>query len=58
MDFPDIAAALTIIATTVGSTVRVMHTLNQMDRELFELRREFSAHGERISRIERKLDLD
>lgn len=58
MPFADIAAALTIIATIVGSTVRVMHKLNQMDRELFELRREFSAHGERISRIERKLELD
>ena len=57
MDFPSIAAAVTIIFTIVGSTVRVMMKLNQMDRELLALRMEFTNHGERIARIERKLGL-
>jgi predicted thioesterase len=57
MDFPSIAAALTIIATIVGSTVRVMMKLNQMDRELLSLRMEFQQHNERIARIERKVGL-
>lgn len=57
MDFPSIAAASTIIFTIVGSTVRVMMKLNQMDRELLALRMEFTNHGERIARIERKLEL-
>jgi hypothetical protein len=58
MPFTDVAAALTIIATIVGSTVKVMIKLNAMDRELLELRRLFSAQDERITRIERKLDIE
>lgn len=57
MDFPSIAAAATIIFTIVGSTVRVMMKLNQMDRELLALRMEFTNHSDRIARIERKLEL-
>lgn len=57
MEFPDLAAALTIIATIVGSTVKLMVKLNQMDRELLELRRDFAAQNDRISRIERRIDL-
>lgn len=57
MEFPDLAAALTIIATIVGSTVKLMVKLNQMDRELLELRRDFAAQNDRISKIERRIDL-
>lgn len=57
MDFPDLAAALTIIATIVGTTVRVMAKLNAIDRELLEARRDLSDYGNRIRRIEEKLDL-
>lgn len=57
MDFPDLAAALTIIATIVGTTVRVMAKLNAIDRELLEARRDLADYGTRIRRIEEKLDL-
>lgn len=57
MPFPEIAAALTIIATIVGTTVRVMAKLNSIDRELLEARRDLSDYGNRIRRIEEKLDL-
>ena len=57
MEFPDLAAALTIIATIVGTTVRVMAKLNAIDRELLEARRDLSDYGNRIRRIEEKLDL-
>lgn len=57
MDFPDLAAALTIIATIVGTTVRVMAKLNAIDRELLEARRDLADYGNRIRRIEEKLDL-
>lgn len=57
MDFPDLAAALTIIATIVGTTVRVMAKLNAIDRELLEARRDLADYGSRIRRIEEKLQL-
>ena len=57
MEFPDLAAALTIIATIVGTTVRVMAKLNAIDRELLEARRDLADYGYRIRRIEEKLDL-
>lgn len=57
MDFPDLAAALTIIATIVGTTVRVMAKLNAIDRELLEARRDLADYGSRIRRIEEKLHL-
>lgn len=57
MDFPDLAAALTIIATIVGTTVRVMAKLNAIDRELLEARRDLASYGTRIRRIEEKLGL-
>jgi len=57
MEFPDLAAALTIIATIVGTTVRVMAKLNAIDRELLEARRDLADYGNRIRRIEEKLDL-
>lgn len=57
MDFPDLAAALTIIATIVGTTVRVMAKLNAIDRELLEARRDLANYGTRIRRIEEKIGL-
>lgn len=57
MDFPDLAAALTIIATIVGTTVRVMAKLNAIDRELLEARRDLANYGARIRRIEEKIGL-
>jgi len=36
----------------------LMIKLNQMDRELLELRREFSGHRDRILRIERKVGIE
>jgi len=57
MPFADLAAALTIIATIVGTTVRVMAKLNAIDRELLEARRDLADYGSRIRRIEEKLHL-
>jgi hypothetical protein len=54
MDFPDLAAAVTIVATVIGSTVRVMLKLNQIDRDLFELRRDFVDIKTRLNRLEEK----
>jgi hypothetical protein len=54
MEFPDIAAAVTIVATVIGSTVRVMLKLNQIDRELFELRRDFLDTKTRLNRLEER----
>jgi len=58
VQFHDLAAFVAVIATIVGSTVRLMIKLNQMDRELLELRREFSGHRDRIVRIERKVGIE
>ena len=57
MPFADIAAALTIIATIVGTTVRVMAKLNSIDRELLEARRDLRDYGNRIRRIEERIGL-